>query len=222
LLTLALVLAVALLGADLGGVCAQEGPSIAVFPPVGVPGSEIVVFGEGFWLDDEEILVSWGELDNLVSTQPSPLYAGEDGSFNATITVPSLDPGIYVIWAWYAWMPGEIPDNEIPQALFAILDLTGAQGPPGPPGPEGQPGMGARGREGPIGPEGPPGATGATGPAGPSGPPGPVGPVGSQGEQGVPGEPGPALGLSILALVLALISLVMMMLGKAKRVIVGS
>jgi hypothetical protein len=135
LIILALLLAVALLGADLGGVCAQEGPSIAVFPPVGVPGSEIVVFGEGFWLDDEEILVSWGELDNLVSTQPSPLYAGEDGSFNATITVPSLDPGIYVIWAWYAWMPGEIPDNEIPQALFAILDLTGAQGPPARPDP---------------------------------------------------------------------------------------
>jgi hypothetical protein len=222
LIILALLLASVLLGAITHQAYAQELPeTITLTPEEGF--SAVMISGQGFFDytgSGVSISIYWGGLeDSLPTIPPEVLLTDADkGLFSAMIVVPEqTEPDQYNIEA-----VGTGPDEvEIYRAgaVFTVVDMTG---PAGPPGPEGQPGMGARGREGPMGPEGPPGATGATGPAGPSGPPGPAGPVGSQGEQGLPGEPGLALGLSILALVLALISLVMMVLGKAKRVIVGS
>jgi hypothetical protein len=63
-----------------------------------------------------------------------------------------------------------------------------------------------------------------TGPAGPQGPPGEQGEPGGQGPAGEPGpagDPGPTARLSVAALVLAAIALVIIILGKAKKVIVG-
>jgi len=141
-----------------------------------------------------QISIYWA--GQLVPTVPSPVYSANDGSFTAIITVPTqTKPGEYTIRA-------DGLRGTTASAKFTVVDMTGATGPAGP--------------EGPVGPEGPQGPSGETGPAGPPGE------QGDPGEPGAAGEPGPATGLSIVALVLALIALGIGLLGKAKKVIVGS
>jgi hypothetical protein len=63
--------------------------------------------------------------------------------------------------------------------------------------------------------------TGPEGPAGEKGDPGEQGPAGEQGPPGEPGEPGAPTGLSIAALVLAVIALAIMGFKALKKVVVG-
>ena len=78
-------------------------------------------------------------------------------------------------------------------AVFEVVDMTGPQGLPG--------GQGSPGEQGPRGEQ-----------PGEQGPPG---------EQGSPGEPGPAGGISIAAVVLALIALGLTLLGRIKKWVAG-
>ena len=112
-------------------------------------------------------------------------------------------------------------------------------GPPGPEGPEGLAGpKGSLGPLGPLGPAGPAGAEGAVGTEGPIGPPGttpgppgnvsgPAGPTGPEGLQGEQGDVGPAgsssaaRGISIAALLLAVLALGMVTASKVKRWVFG-
>lgn len=196
--------------------------TVTLIPQKAFPGQAVLVLGEGFpaMVQDSPnlIRVFWGA--SPMPTAPHPVQVHSDGVFATIVVVPEgTATGDHTILVWDSSPPVALVPVE---ATLNVVEMIGQPGPPGPPGSQGQSGMGVRGTDGqpgPIGPEGPPGAKGATGPAGPEGPAGPGGP---QGEQGLPGEPGAALGLSIAALILGLIVLAIVLLGKAKRVIVGS
>ncbi|MFO7996825.1 MAG: hypothetical protein R6U93_06785 [Dehalococcoidia bacterium] len=191
--TMMLLLALVLVGSTPVQVDAQQGPDISLSPEEGF--SAIMVSGTGFWDYYSEVLISWGDLDNQIPTLPSPLYPNGDGTFTAIIVVPTqADPGLHRIWAWQEWWISEGKPLPVERS-FTVVDMTGAQGPEGPEGSEG--------------------------PAGPQGPAGAAGPQGPEGQPGLAEEARPVLGVSIAALVLALIALVMMLLGKIKKVIVG-
>ena len=193
-MTLLLVLTVA--GAMPGEVCAQEA-SITLTPNEGF--SVITVSGQGL---EGPVSISWE--GKLIPTVPAPLWGDNEGTFTAIITVPTqTKPGRYTVTA------ARIRGADAATAVFTVVDMTGAAGPAGPAGQAGQ-----AGQAGPAGPEGPRGPAGETGPAGPPG---------EMGEPGVAGESAGAhaTGLSIAAIVLALISLLVKLLDRAKKVIVG-
>ena len=196
LVILTLLLTLVLAGATTDEVYSQD-TSITLTPESGC--CSIIISGEGFF--GGEISIYWE--DDQVPTVPSPLYPRDtkDGSFTAIITVPTqTEPGEYVITA--------IDQEHFnADAIFTVVEVTEPAGLPGEPGPDG--------------PAGPPGSRG---PEGPTGDPGPAGATGSQGlpgEQGTPGEPGPGVGMSIVAIVLALIALGLTLFGKVKKWIVG-
>ncbi|MBA7468469.1 hypothetical protein ES707_03720 [subsurface metagenome] len=196
LVILTLLLTLALAGATTDEVYSQN-TSITLTPESGC--CAIIISGEGFF--GGEISIYWE--DDQVPTVPSPLYTRDtqDGSFTAIITVPTqTEPGEYVITA--------IDQEHFnADAIFTVVEVTEPAGLPGEPGPDG-----------PAGPPGP------RGPEGPTGDPGPAGATGSQGlpgEQGTPGEPGPGVGMSIVAIVLALAALGLILFGKIKKWIVG-
>ena len=194
LVTLTLLITLVLVGATADKAYSQVRESITLTPESG--SSAIIISGEGFF--GGEIFIYWE--DEQIPTVPSPLYARDtqDGSFAAIIIVPvDATPGEYVI---------TVVDQEgfNDDAVFTVIAITGPPGPPGEPGPAGP--------------------TGSQGPEGPSGEPGPIGPAGSQGtpgEQGPPGEPGPGAGMSIVAIILALIALGITLFGRIKKWIVG-
>ena len=194
LVTLTLLLTLVLVGITADKAYSQVRASITLNPESG--SSAIIITGKGFF--GGEIFIYWE--DEQIPTVPSPLYARDtqDGSFAAIIIVPAdTTPGEYVITA---------VDQEgfNDDAVFTVVAISGPSGPPGEPGPAG-----------PAGPQGP---------EGPSGEPGPIGPAGSQGtpgEQGPSGEPGPGAGMSIVAIILALIALGLTLFGKIKKWIVG-
>ena len=194
LVILTLLLTLILVGATADEAYSQAQASITLTPESGC--CAIIISGEGFF--GGQIFIYWE--DDEVPTVPSPLYTRDtqDGSFTAIITVPTqTEPGEYVITAI---------DQEgfNADAIFTVVAATGPAGPPGEPGPAGPPG--------PRGPEGP---------TGDSGPAGTTGPQGLPGEQGTPGEPGPGSGMSIIAIVLALVALGLTLFGKIKKWIVG-
>jgi len=194
LVTLTLLITLVLVGATADKAYSQVRESITLTPESG--SSAIIISGEGFF--GGEIFIYWE--DEQIPTVPSPLYARDtqDGSFAAIIIVPvDATPGEYVI---------TVVDQEgfNDDAVFTVIAITGPPGPPGEPGPAGP--------------------MGSQGPEGPSGEPGPIGPAGSQGtpgEQGPPGEPGPGAGMSIVAIILALIALGITLFGRIKKWIVG-
>jgi len=194
LVTLTLLLTLVLVGVTADKAYSQARARITLTPESG--SSAIIISGEGFF--GGEIFIYWE--DEQIPTVPSPLYARDtqDGSFAAIIIVPAdTTPGEYVITA---------VDQEgfNDDAVFTVIAITGPPGPPGEPGPAGP--------------------TGSQGPEGPSGESGPIGPAGSQGtpgEQGPPGEPGPGAGMSIVAIILALIALGITLFGRIKKWIVG-
>lgn len=194
LVTLTLLLTLVLVGVTADKAYSQVRASITLNPESG--SSAIIISGKGYF--GGEIFIYWE--DEQIPTVPSPLYARDtqDGSFAAIIIVPAdTTPGEYVITA-----VDEEGFND--DAVFTVVAITG---PPGPPG-----------ESGPAGPAGP------QGPEGPSGEPGPIGPAGSQGtpgEQGPSGGPGPGAGMSIVAIILALIALGITLFGRIKKWIVG-
>jgi len=194
LVTLTLLLTLVLVGVTADKAYSQARASITLTPESGC--CAIIISREGFF--GGEIFIYWE--DDQVPTVPSRLYTRDtqDGSFAAIIVVPAdTTPGEYVITA---------VDQEgfNGDAVFTVVEVTGPLGPPGEPGPAG-----------PTGPQGP---------EGPSGEPGPIGATGPQGlpgEQGPPGELGPGAGMSIIAIILALVALGITLFGKIKKWIVG-
>ena len=196
LVTLTLLITLVLVGVTADEAYSQGTPraSITLNPESG--SSAIIVSGKGFF--GGEIFIYWE--DEQVPTVPSPLYSRDtqDGSFAAVIIVPpDTTPGEYVITA----LDQEGFNDD---AVFTVVAVTG---PPGPPG-----------ESGPAGP------AGSQGPEGSPGEPGPTGPTGAQGlpgEPGPPGDTGPGAGMSIVAIILALIALGLTLFGKIKKWIVG-
>ncbi len=187
-------------------------PAISLHPTSG--SSAVIIVGTYFdapW----SITVYWdgAEIPAVSSTRQ------ETGGFTAIITVPAgASYGFHTILVRDSY-------GDEASAAFDVIDLTGPQGPVGPQGEQGPTGpqgeQGVPGEQGPIGPEGP---AGVPGEAAAQGDPGPIGPEGPQGEQGIQGEqgpPGPAgssgVGLSIAALILALIALALSVVGKVKK-----
>lgn len=164
LVVLTVLVASALAVANPGGVCADVRPppilvppSITLSPTSGF--STVTISGQGF---DGQIRIYWEQ--QLIPTVPSPVYAGNDGTFTAIISVPTQTrPGRYSV----SVEGGKVSAT----ATFTVFDMTGATGPVGPAGPA--------------------------------------------------GDPGPTARLSVAALVLAVIAPAIIIVGKAKRVIVG-
>jgi hypothetical protein len=191
LLTLALVLDTA---EDAYSQVELPNPSITLSPTSGF--SVITVTGVDFF--GGEITIYWG--DAPIPTVPSPLYLSDTsaGSFTAIISVPTqTEPGVYVITA-------EDEAYASASAAFTVIDMTGPQGLPGE-----------------MGPAGPAGETGETGPAGEQGPTGEPGPAGPPGETGPAGKPGTGAGMSIAAIILAVIAIGLALFGKIKKWIMG-
>ena len=194
LVTLTLLLTLVLVGITADKAYSQVRASITLNPESG--SSAIIISGKGFF--GGEIFIYWE--DEQIPTVPSPLYARDtqDGSFAAIIIVPAdTTAGEYVITA---------VDQEgfNDDAVFTVVAITGPPGPPGEPGPAGP--------------------AGSQGPEGTLGEPGPIGPTGAQGlpgEPGPPGDPGPGAGMSIVAIILALIALGITLFGRIKKWIVG-
>jgi len=163
--------------------------------------SAITITGTGFY---GLITIYWD--DDSIPTVPSPLYPSDtqQGGFTAIISVPTqTEPGVHTVTA----LDSEGASDD---ANFTVVDMTGPAGAPGAPGPQG--------------PAGESGATGAPGPQGipgEQGLPGTTGPQGMPGEQGPPGAPGPAGGISIAAIILALIALGLTLFGKIKKWVMG-
>ena len=165
-------------------------------------------------------------------------------SFTAIITIPTpLEVGAHTITA-RVLPPTGGGVGEIAQTTFTVVDMKGAAGAAGPAGAAGS--AGAAGPAGATGPTGPAGATGPAGPAGVTGAAGPTGATGPAGSgidhavnngdgtftlfftdgskftsenlTGPAGAVGPAGGLSIAAIILALIAVGWMVFGLLKKV----
>jgi hypothetical protein len=194
----ALLISLVLLGATAQAAYSQIQPSITLSPESGF--SAVTVVGRGF--QGGEISIYWDT--EQIPTVPSPLYGYETqfGGFTAIISVPTqTEPGEYEIIA----MDQEGADAS---AMFTVIDMTGPEGLPGEPGPAGESGSS--------------GGSGSQGPPGEPGPPGPSGQMGPPGETGPPGEPGPAAGgVSIVAIILALVALGFAILGRVKKWVIG-
>ncbi len=193
---LALLLALALVGANADEMRSQVRARITLTPESGF--SATTVSGIGFY--GGEITIYWdGE---PIPTVPSPLYPYDalDGSFTAIISVPTqAEPGEHTVTA-------RNEENYRDSATFELIDITGPQGPPGEPGLPGE--RGPAGMQGSHGSPGEPGLPGKEGPPGPPGEPGPQ------------GESAPAV-LCIMALLVALIALGLVILGRLKKWVIG-
>lgn len=171
-------------------------------------------------------------------------------SFTAVIGIPSQAASIgnhtiLAVGYTYDSTTGlyDIPDVSA-QATFTIVSNIGPAGPQGPAGFSGAQGpKGDQGEPGPTGPQGPTGPAGPQGPAGPAGgvvqTPGPTGPAGSPGPQGLAGPIGPQgpqgptgpqgpagtsgalTGISIAAIVISLSVLILMILSRLKKFVLG-
>jgi hypothetical protein len=187
-----LLLALVIMGATSEDVYSQEGRGrIVLSPESGF--SAVTVSGTGFY--GGEVYIFWD--DERIPTVPSPLYPQDtaQGSFSAIISVPTqAEPGEYIVTA-------RDQEGITARAVFTVIDMTGPEGPPGPEGPTG-----------PVGNPGPQGVAGEPGPTGEPGPPGETGPA---------GEPGPGAGISIVAIIIALIALGFQLFGRIKKWILG-
>jgi hypothetical protein len=176
-------------------------PVITLTPNTGFAAT--TVSGTGFV--SGQVSIYWG--GTRLPTVPTPVYVtvvtgAQMGTFTAIITVPTqTKPGEYLVTA-----QDERGTNA--SATFKVIDMTGPQG--------------LQGLTGPAGPQGPSGTAGQAGTAAAAGAPGPVGPQGPPGEEGPPGEAGPsAAGMSIIAIILAVIALALAVFGRLKKWITG-
>jgi hypothetical protein len=229
---LALILLFSLMATIANGVYAQAA-SITLYPTSGF--STVTVQGFGFNAYSG-VKIYWDGAEI-----PSVLSIEGQNEFTAIISVPTqASPGSHIVKA-------EDGYGETDSKPFYVIDITGPPGPvgpQGPAGPEGPPGpegpAGPEGESGPEGPAGPEGESGVFGSVGSEGPPGEQGPAGEKGEQGEPGpqapqgergppgEQGPegssgsATGVSIAALLLALLVLGLMVARRAMKWILDS
>ncbi len=202
-----LVVVVLFLSVVLVGVTADraycQAPRITLTPSSGFAAT--TVYGTGFV--GGQVYISWaGTRLPTVPTQVNVTVAtgAQLGTFTAIITVPTqTKPGEYVVTA-------QDERGTSATATFVVIDMTGPQGSQGPQGPVGS--------SGPQGPSGPQGSAGAQGPRGE---PGPQGPQGPPGEQGPPGGTGAGAGMSIIAIILAVIALALTVFGRIKKWITG-
>lgn len=171
----------------------NRSPRITLSPTYGY--STVTVYGTDFY--GGEVTIYWDMAE--VPTVPTVIYptsvTGASGAFSAIISVYTQDePGEHLI---------EARDQEGGRASaeFTVIDMTGPAGPAGETGPAGE-----------RGPAGPAGAAGPAGEPGPTGPPGETGPA---------GEPGPGAGMSLIAIIIALIALGFALFGTIKKWIVG-
>lgn len=167
----------------------------------------------------EMVEIFW---DNVrIPTVPAVVYIEYDEYemgmyFSAIISVPTqTEPGNHTIRAevtgydYYSEAPDPIIIKDT--ATFEVIDMTGPAGEDGPPG--------ARGPAGPIGPAG---ATGSTGPSGSRGSSGAIGPMGPPGPAGAPGATTSVVtGVSILAFLMGGAALVLIILAKLKKWVIG-
>ena len=204
LLSLVLLLTMVIVVTTADKAYSQDGvtPTITLSPESGF--SSITVSGSGFM---GVVSIYWDSTPPPLPTVPTVVYASAGTNYNeftAIITVPTQTaPGVHTVTATDI-------DGHIADADFTVIDMTGPQGPRGEPGPAGT-----------AGPAGATGAPGEPGPRGEQGLPGERGITGPQGETGPPGEPGSGSGLSILALVLAIIALAIAVLGRIKKWVIG-
>jgi hypothetical protein len=180
--------------------------------------------------------------DDFIPTWPNQFWADSDsGTFTAFISVPTPNSiGSHTIQTWGWNGDGGLVEISDATATFTVVDMRGSEGPSGPQGV-----AGPAGPAGATGPAGMTGSSGRTGTgieraenngdgtftlffsdgtsfitddlSGPTGERGPAGQTGPQGPAGPVGEPGPAGGLSITAIVLAVIALGWMGIGVLKR-----
>jgi hypothetical protein len=179
----------------------SQAPRITLTPSSGFAAT--TVYGTGFV--SGQVSIYWA--GTRLPTVPTPVYVtvatgAQLGTFTAIITVPTqTKPGEYLVTA-------QDERGTSASATFMVIDMTGPQGPQGAPGPAGS-----------TGPMGPSGSAGKQGPPGEQGPPGKQGPPG---EQGPPGGAGPsAAGMSIIAIILAVIALALAVFGRIKKWITG-
>jgi hypothetical protein len=154
--------------------------------------SVTTITGSGFY--GGMITIYWD--GDPIPTVPSPLYPDDkqDGGFTAIISVPAqTEFGRHTVTA-------ENEERGSASAPFEVVDITGPQGPPGPPGERGAPG--------------------SLGPSGAPGPPGEPGPQGPPAEPGPQGESAP-VGISLLAILLALVAAGLVILGRIKKWVIG-
>ncbi|MBN1190329.1 MAG: collagen-like protein [Dehalococcoidales bacterium] len=199
-------------------------PGLTLSPKSGI--AAVTIVGNGFW---GAVNIYWD--GRAIPTFPSPLTADSNGGFVAIISVPTqTDPGDHIIIVKSTGDRDQEGDF-IASAVFRVVDATGPQGLAGPAGPTGDRGL--PGEQGPQGPQGPAGIPGAQGPpgepgpqgsagiAGEQGPAGEPGPAGPQGPAGPPGEARVALVLSILAIILALLSIALRFFGRVIKWVSG-
>lgn len=86
------VAAVGLLGASLAWACTGEGTISSLSAASGPAGSQVTVNGTSF-AHSTTVLIRWGANDGPILAQPAP------PSFAATVTVPDVAPGLYMIFA---------------------------------------------------------------------------------------------------------------------------
>jgi len=178
----------------------SQAPTITLTPSSGFAAT--TVYGTNF--PSGQIFIYWA--GTRLPTVPMPVYASvatgaQLGSFTAIITVPTqTKPGEYQVTAQHE-------RGTSATATFVVVDMTGPQGPQGP--------AGSSGPQGPSGPSGPAGAQGLRGEPGPQGPQGPPGP------QGPEGGTGPGAGMSIIAIILAVVALALSVFGQIKKWITG-
>lgn len=196
LVVMVLFLTVVLVGVTADKAYSQA-PRITLTPSSGFAAT--TVSGTGFLRG--EVFIYWA--GTRLPTVPTSVVPTDTklGTFTAIITVPTqTKPGEYLVTA-----QDQYGTNA--SATFKVIDMTGPQGP--------------QGTAGSSGPQGPSGLQGPTGAPGPRGEPGPQGPQGPPGEQVPPGEPGPGAGMSIIAIILAVIALALTVFGRIKKWITG-
>jgi hypothetical protein len=199
-------------------------PAITLSPTSGI--AAMTVSGTGFAFGST--ITVWWDGSQVPTVPASIIVSGGDtytgGTFTAIITVPTqTTPGTHTVSA-----RGSSPQTGaavIVNATFTVVDMKGQPGPTGSPGPAGTKGdtgaTGSTGATGPAGSTGAKGDTGATGPTGPQGIQGPAGPQGSPGPEGPQGAPGAITGISIFALLIAIITLVLIILAKLKKFVLS-
>ncbi len=189
-----LFLTVLLVGVTADIAYSQVAPRITLTPNTGFAAT--TVSGTGFL--GGEVYIYWA--GQRIPTVPLRIFAYDTqlGEFTAIITVPAqTKAGEYVVTA-------QDQRGTSASITFKVIDMTGPQG-----------------AQGPAGPSGPQGPSGLAGKTGESGEPGLQGPQGPPGEQGPAGGAGPGAGMSIIAIILAVIALALSVFSRIMKWITG-
>jgi hypothetical protein len=199
-----------------------------------ISGSGFTTFGQ--------VQIYWDSGATPIPTVPQQIFISANSpTFTAIISIPTpLSVGVHSVIARVTSVTGG--PAETAQTIFTVVDMRGATGPAGLAG-----ATGPAGPSGATGPAGLTGVTGPSGPAGATGPAGPMGPSGGSGKSidrsinngdgtftlfftdgssfttdnltGPNGSTGTTGGLSITAIILAVIALGWMLFGLLKRLL---